>query len=84
MHIPTELHFLINWLDDSDPALYDTVPSKLVDPPKGTQILDVRPGMICRVSHDGQFYDAKVVAYGMILYVNVSLSTCTTVMSAWN
>ena len=56
-------YFLVNWQDE-DGTLHDIVPSKLVVPPDDLTILDVKPGMVCRVSHNGQFYSAKIVRCG--------------------
>ena len=56
-------YFLVNWQDE-DGTLHDIVPSKLVVPPDDLTILDVKPGMVCRVSHSGQFYSAKIVGCG--------------------
>ena len=59
----TDCYFLINWQDE-DGTLHDIVPSKLVVPPEDLTILDVNPGMVCRVSHNGQFYPAKIIERG--------------------
>ena len=56
-------YFLVNWQDE-DGTLHDIVPSKLVVPPDDLTILDVKPGMVCRVSHNGQFHSAKIVRCG--------------------
>ena len=45
-----ENYFLINWLDDADPLLYDVAASKAVVPPDNMSIFDVTSGTICRVS----------------------------------
>lgn len=60
---------------------HDVVPSKLLDPPKDVQILDVKPGMICRVSHEGQFYDAEVVECGMSFHAcQVGITQCACIL----
>ena len=40
------------------------VHSKCVVPPDSVHILDVVPGMLCKVAHSGQYYQAKVIAVG--------------------
>ena len=62
--IIAENYFLINWLDDADPLLYDVVASKAVVPPDSMSIFDVTPGTICKVFFDSQYYKAKVVETG--------------------
>lgn len=57
--------FLINWLDEEDPNLYDVVAAKLVVPPEEVNILDVTPEMVCRVSYSGEFYKAQVIDRGI-------------------
>ena len=60
----TDTYFLINWLDDSDPDLYDVVSAKLVVPPEEVEILDVIAGTVCRVSYSGQYFKAEVLDKG--------------------
>ena len=65
--LPTDKHFLINWLDEEDDDIYDVVPSKAVVPPEGTNVLDLDSGAICRVAFSGLFYRAKVIESGMYI-----------------
>ena len=59
-----DIFFLVNWLEDEENDLYDVVPSKSVVPPENTNIIDVKPGSVCRVAYSGQFYKAKVIQCG--------------------
>ena len=49
----------------------DVVPAKDILPPDGIDILDVEVGHLCRVIHDGQLHDAKILAIG-VCYFRVS------------
>lgn len=59
-----EIFFLVKWLEEDE--LYDVVPSKSVVPPEDTNILEMIPGMICKVAYSGQFYKAKVIECGSL------------------
>ena len=57
-----DVYFLINWTEESH--FIDVVHSKCVVPPNSVHILDVVPGMLCKVAHSGQYFQAKVIAVG--------------------
>ena len=65
----TDSYFLINWIDDADPSLYDVVASKAVVPPDNMSIFDVTPGIICRVFFNSQYYRAKIIESGWLLAI---------------
>lgn len=61
-----ETFFLINWLEEDDPNLYDIVPSKDVVPPEDVDVLDIKRDTVCRVSYSGMYYKAKIIQQGEI------------------
>ena len=60
----SDIYFLINWI--KEPDLFDVVHSKSVVPPDDMNILDIIPGVVCKVAYSGQFYQAKVIAVGWL------------------
>ena len=53
--------------DDTE-ELLDVVNSKAVVPPDDVDILEMKQGDRCRVSYNGQFYKADVVAVGKCIH----------------
>ena len=64
-----DTYFLINWIDEDEDDLYDVVSTKSVVPPEGTNILNVIAGSVCRVAYSGQYYRAKVINLGELIFV---------------
>ena len=56
--------------------IFDVVASKNVVPPENKSIFDVTPGTVCRVFFNAQYYRAKVIETGMLLYIHVILCLC--------
>ena len=63
-----DTYYLIKWLEE-DEDLYDVIAAKDVVPPEDCDILDVTPGMICRIMFNSKFYAAKVVTSGSYIYI---------------
>ena len=53
---------MVNWTEDED--LFDVIAAKELVPPEDSDILDVEPGMLCRVMYQSKFYPAKVIESG--------------------
>ena len=58
-----ETFFLIHCLEDEG-LLYDVVNAKFIVTPEGTDVLDVKPGIICRAQYHSEFYKAQVLEVG--------------------
>ena len=58
-----DTYFLINWLE-TDGNLHDVVAARNVVPPEDYDILDLTPGMPCRVIYNSKFYPAQIVNSG--------------------
>jgi len=75
-----ESYVLINWLDESDPLLYDVVPSTTIVPPDKMSVLDVVPGTICHAQYDSEYYRAKVIKSRKFYMYSCTLHTDPTIM----
>ena len=66
----TERYLLIEWMDGED-AMFDTVPARVVTPPEGVDVLDLKCGDFCQACYERRHYRVKVVAAGKDLCSNV-------------
>ena len=59
-----DLYFLVEWIGEQ---AYDVLHSKSIHPPRGCELSNVTPGMVCTALHEGQTCDVKVIKLGMRL-----------------
>ena len=58
-----DTYYLIKW--EEEDGLYDVIPAKDIVPPNNcNDILEVIPGMVCRILFDGKYYGATVINTG--------------------
>ena len=66
-YLETERYLLIQWID----AMFDTVPARVITPPEGVDVLDLKCGNFCQASYEHRHYKVKVVAAGKDLYGSI-------------
>lgn len=61
--LETERYLLIQWIDSED-AMFDTVSARVITPPEGVDVLDLKCGDFCQASYEHRHYKVKVMAAG--------------------
>ena len=69
-YLETERYLLIQWIDSED-AMFDTVPARVITPPEGVDVLDLKCGDFCQASYEHRHYKVKVMAAGKDLYESI-------------
>lgn len=61
---PTDLYFLIQWLEEEEGILYDVMPARDIVPEEGQDAFSLRPGDECKACFANKQYPARVLATG--------------------